>query len=83
MRIEWFGGYEGREPPPQPVLRARVKVDGVPLSSVHRDAMALIVAGNLAELLRQCEREGGGEASEAEAAAAGAAAAGGGKRKRS
>ena len=82
VRIEWFGGYEGREPPPpQPVLQARVKVDGVPLSSVHRDAMALIVAGNLAELLRQCEREGGGEA-EAEAAAAGAAAASG-KRKRS
>ena len=85
VRIEWRGSNSSDgaaptsaaamaiEPPPQPVLQLRLRVDGVPLPAVHRQALTLLDAGSFGELLRLCDldapRGAGGEGG-AEAAVA-------------
>jgi hypothetical protein len=65
VRFEWHGGTSAEkavarptepQPPRQPLLHLRVRVDGVALPSVHRESLQLISAGAFAEILRQCDR---------------------------
>ena len=81
VRIEWptvataslaaFAAAPG-EPPPFPSLVPRLRVDGVPLAAVQRQAQALIAAGSLGELLRLADLGsiGSGDAAGAPGAAA-------------
>ena len=63
VRIEWHGGCSAAnappgapsEAPPQPALQVRLLVDGVPQPAVQQQALTLIAAGALGELVKLCE----------------------------